>query len=370
VTLDGSGSSDEDGDPLTYTWTWSGGSASGVNPIVILPLGDTVVTLVVYDGKPVSPPNRDTNTVTITVNPTEPAGDYLQPVGVSVSSNPNSSGTMIDGSEQYAQPIGGTVPDDGPSSYNRGWFTSQWLSGTVPANQWAIFDLGAKYNLTRAYIWNYFQGTTGSFANRSTKDMEIWVSPDDSPGSYTQVGGTVTLAKGDQLAQVWGLCADNVRYVKFDILSSHGANNAGFAEVRFDANFRFSKSVSTNAVNLDQGPTNLLYTIDIANSSTTVLGGVVVTDTLPAEVSFVSSVPPPTTNFGNEYVYDIGMLDTGATFQITIDVLVTSTVPGVVTNWAIFTTTNSPPSMSWSPQPSRVWSPTGLSSPPPIPPPT
>ncbi len=66
VTLDGSGSSDPDGDPLTYTWTWAGGSATGVNPIVTLPLGTTTVTLTVYDGE-----FSHTDTVDITVQSAE-----------------------------------------------------------------------------------------------------------------------------------------------------------------------------------------------------------------------------------------------------------------------------------------------------------
>ena len=63
VILDGSGTTD-DGcmECLTYTWTWAGGSATGVNPTVSLPLGPTTVTLSVDDGQYI-----DTDTVDIMV---------------------------------------------------------------------------------------------------------------------------------------------------------------------------------------------------------------------------------------------------------------------------------------------------------------
>lgn len=67
VTLDGSGSSDPDGDALNYKWTWAGGFASGVSPVVILPMGITTVTLTVDDGQ-----SSDTDTVDITVQDTRP----------------------------------------------------------------------------------------------------------------------------------------------------------------------------------------------------------------------------------------------------------------------------------------------------------
>ena len=64
VTLDGSGSTDDGRiQPLTYTWTWAGGSATGVSPVVTLPIGTTTVTLTVYDGQ-----YSDTDTVDITVS--------------------------------------------------------------------------------------------------------------------------------------------------------------------------------------------------------------------------------------------------------------------------------------------------------------
>ncbi len=66
VTLDGSGSSDPEGAPLTYAWTWDGGSATGINPTVMLPQGTTTVTLVAHDGMADSAPD----TVDITVQDT------------------------------------------------------------------------------------------------------------------------------------------------------------------------------------------------------------------------------------------------------------------------------------------------------------
>lgn len=47
VTLDGSASKGSPGETLTYQWTWPGGSATGVNPTVLMPPGTTTVTLTV-----------------------------------------------------------------------------------------------------------------------------------------------------------------------------------------------------------------------------------------------------------------------------------------------------------------------------------
>ncbi len=86
VTLDGSGSTD-DGliEPLTYDWTWDGGSATGVNPMVSLPLGTTTITLTVFDGQ-----FSDTDDVDITVVDTTPPE-----VGCVKSVNPH--GNIIPG---------------------------------------------------------------------------------------------------------------------------------------------------------------------------------------------------------------------------------------------------------------------------------
>ena len=68
VRLDGTASHDPDGDPLTYVWTGAFGQATGAQPVVVLPLGTGVVTLVVSDGQASSSPAS----VTITVRDTLP----------------------------------------------------------------------------------------------------------------------------------------------------------------------------------------------------------------------------------------------------------------------------------------------------------
>jgi hypothetical protein len=85
VTLDGSSSSNPNGDELTYLWIWDSGSATGVNPTILLPLGTTTITLVVNDGTV----DSDPDTVDITVaDTTSPA------VAINV---PNSGDALQDG---------------------------------------------------------------------------------------------------------------------------------------------------------------------------------------------------------------------------------------------------------------------------------
>ena len=67
VILDGAASTDPDGDTLSYTWTWDGGSAEGTGPKISLPMGTTVITLTVDDGKGGS----SSDTVKISINDTK-----------------------------------------------------------------------------------------------------------------------------------------------------------------------------------------------------------------------------------------------------------------------------------------------------------
>jgi PKD repeat protein len=80
MQLNGSASYDIDSETLTYEWSWSGGTASGMNPMVVLPMGSTTVTLTVFDDG--RPSLSDTDTVDILVeDTTAPEVNILVPNG-------------------------------------------------------------------------------------------------------------------------------------------------------------------------------------------------------------------------------------------------------------------------------------------------
>ncbi|MGH9797675.1 MAG: hypothetical protein ACRD5D_05910, partial [Candidatus Polarisedimenticolia bacterium] len=57
VLLDGAASFDREGDPITFHWSGPSGAASGMAPVVRLPLGTSLVSLVVNDGGSDSEPD-------------------------------------------------------------------------------------------------------------------------------------------------------------------------------------------------------------------------------------------------------------------------------------------------------------------------
>lgn len=102
VSLDGSGSYDPDGDTLVYIWNWTVANqprqASGVNPVIQLPTGQHIITLLVHDGKVYSP--ADTVTITVSQGNRAPVANAGPDQTVS-SSTGGATQVALDGSGSY-----------------------------------------------------------------------------------------------------------------------------------------------------------------------------------------------------------------------------------------------------------------------------
>jgi uncharacterized repeat protein (TIGR01451 family) len=106
--------------------------------------------------------------------------------------------------------------------------------------------------------------------------------------------------------------------------------------VKYSFDLGITKTASPNPAVSGQ---ELLYTISVLNSSPLGVTNVVVTDTLPPEVSFISSSPgQPTCNESNGTVTcNLGSLSANQNVQITISVLVKASTSGKIFNNATVT---------------------------------
>ncbi|MEM7394800.1 MAG: LamG-like jellyroll fold domain-containing protein, partial [Verrucomicrobiota bacterium] len=93
-----------------------------------------------------------------------------------------------------------------------------------------------------------------------------------------------------------------------------------------------AKSVDTT--NLVSG-TNLTYTLTVSNPDLSAASGVVVTDALPANVSFVSAVPAPDTVAPGLLTWELRSLGPGSNVVITLQTTVDLSATGVLTNHVI-----------------------------------
>lgn len=177
--------------------------------------------------------------------------EFLIPTGVSVSGwwNPTQGGrdNVINGSGLSEESALGT--HDNNNIAETMWFAGvgEGVGGGPPvvADQFLIFDLGASYDLSKAYIWQMNQGhpaAGGLWKLRGTENLEILVSSDEDPttATFTSVtNATLQVASGfaGEPAQEVAVVASNVRLVMFDIQTAlSGAANeyVGLSEVRFE----------------------------------------------------------------------------------------------------------------------------------------
>lgn len=151
-----------------------------------------------------------------------------------------------------------TVPDP-PGDQNQPGY--MWLSDDNPniASQYITFDLEGVYELDGTRIWNYNEV---NLLNRGVYQMEILVSKDNV--TYRNLG-VYTLAMAPNPASAYRdfseyipLFVSDVRYVKFQILSSWGDTNyVGLSKVRFVAAPAAKSPVSSGLImHLDASDAN------------------------------------------------------------------------------------------------------------------
>ncbi|MER7129829.1 DUF11 domain-containing protein [Streptosporangium saharense] len=172
------------------------------------------------------------------------------------------------------------------------------------------------------------------------------------PAGCTAVGQVVTCtlaSLGVGATQNWditvrvrpnvptGTVIPNVSSVDSDTSTPEDSNNANI-NVETSSDLAIGKTAGT----LNAGGSGT-YTITVTNNGPSDDTGVVVTDTLPTGLTFVSSVPAGCTAVGQVVTCPVGALAAGASTNIVLNVAVSAGTAGTVNNTATVTGVNPDP---------------------------
>lgn len=109
---------------------------------------------------------------------------------------------------------------------------AHWMAGELkPTITW---DLGSAFNLSGFHLWNY--GEQDGYETRGVKTADVLVSSDGTTFTPVLSGQEFLIAppSGNFPGNDYTLNASDVRYVRFNVLATHGDTNfAGLSEIRF-----------------------------------------------------------------------------------------------------------------------------------------
>jgi len=118
-----------------------------------------------------------------------------------------------------------------------------WSSDNVAPPHSVYLDLGANYDLSDAFIWNWNYTGLETWA---VSNANFYVNSSVAGGTWIQVGGTQTLSQGGTTAQTVGLSASGVRRVWIEALNAYGsAAEIGLSEVKFNGALSASQDTRT-----------------------------------------------------------------------------------------------------------------------------
>jgi hypothetical protein len=162
-----------------------------------------------------------------------------QPTTIIVPTSATAGSTLGGYDRNIAYTIGAQGFNEGTQQHDAFAEGNSWTSDVKPlaSNLDIVFDLGANYNLTAAFIWNW--NHTGTI-NAGVKDLEVLVA--STVGGPTTSLGTFTLSKGtgsnNYAGESLSISATDVREVTISVIDGHGflhdgGELVGLSEVRF-----------------------------------------------------------------------------------------------------------------------------------------
>ena len=151
------------------------------------------------------------------------------------------------------------------------------------------------------------------------------------------ISGTVVISVKVNAGTPDGTILENVAVMNYD-----DANGNPYEEEPGSATTTVTAPVMTFNKSADVTSANpgdqITYTLSYHNTGTGIATGVVIKDTIPEHVTFISSNPSPSSVSGREYTYNVGTVAAGASGTVTIVVEVDAMVPDgtELTNVATF----------------------------------
>ena len=331
------------GGDLTYTLTVTNSSPTTSTGVV---LTDTLPVGVTFVSSTPGPPACTESAGTVTCNIGDLAGNASTTVTIEVAVDPSTAGVITN-----TAAVTGNETDPDTSNNTKSASTS-----VTPAADLTVTKIDspdpvlAGTNLVYAVtVTNGGPSTsTGAVLTDTLPAGVTFVSSTPGSPTCTLSTGTVTCSLGDLAANasttvtihvgVNGATTGtltNTASVAGDEVDPDTGNNSTSAATLVNpaADLAVAKIDSPDPV---LAATNLVYAVTVTNSGPSTSTGAVLTDTLPAGVTFVSSTPgsPTCTLSTGTVTCSLGDLAANASSTVTIEVGVNSTSAGKITNTA------------------------------------